>query len=271
MRYLLLLFCLLLNVARADLSVVTSIPALYQITAAIMQGAGSPQLLIKDEHSAHHFSFKPSHFRTLQQADLVIWVDRHFEAGFQRLPETLPAQTHQLEILPAMGMQSQDGHIWYSPKLLIAMSHHIADKLTELDADNQAIYNQNRIVFEQQINLWRQGIESLLSQDTPAFLLDHNFLQHFEDAFGITPVAVINDSHGHHRGIKALQQIEKLLKDQPVNCLISNETHISSIGRNLAREFSLTTHSIKTFVDEGDTDSRFISHLQHLTEILQSC
>ena len=271
MRYLLLLLCLLLNVARADLSVVTSIPPLYQITAAIMQGAGSPELLIKGEHSAHHFSFKPSHFRTLQQADLVIWIDRHFESGFQRLPEILPEQTHQLEILPALGLDNQDGHIWYSSKLLVAVSHRITAKLAELDADNQHIYNQNRVIFEQQINQWRQGVESLLTTNRPAFLLDHNFLQHFEDEFGIKSVAVIQNSHGQHRGIKALQQIEQQLKTQPAKCLISNEAHISSIGKNLARQFSLPTYSIKPFMNEGDVASRFIRHLQHLSEILYSC
>jgi zinc transport system substrate-binding protein len=271
MRYLLLLLCLLLNVARADLSVVTSIPPLYQITAAIMQGAGSPELLIKDEHSAHHFSFKPSHFRTLQQANLVIWIDRQFESGFQRLPEILPAQTYQLEILPALGMKNQDGHIWYSPKLLIEMSHRIAAKLAELDADNQHIYSRNQNIFEQQISQWRQSVDLLLSKNRPLFLLDHSFLHHFEDEFGIKPVAVIHNSHGQHRGIKALQLIEQQLKQQSVRCLISNEAHISSIGKSLARQFSLSTHSIKTYANEGDVAARFISHLQHLTEILRGC
>ncbi len=271
MRYLLLLLCLLLNAARADLSVVTSIPPLHQITAAIMQGAGSPQLLIKNEHSAHHFSFKPSHFRTLQKADLVIWIDRHFESGFQRLPEILPARTHQLEILPALGMKNQDGHIWYSPKLLIEMSHRIAGKLAELDADNHHIYSKNRSNLEQQINQWRQEVESLLGGNNPSFLLDHNFLQHFEDAFGIEPVAVIHDSHGQHRGIKALQLIEQKLTNRQVKCLISNEGHISGIGRKLAGEFSVATYTINPFLQEADAASRFIRHLQHLTEILRKC
>ena len=271
MRYLFLLLCLLLNVARADLSVVTSIPPLHQITAAIMQGTGSPELLIKNEHSAHHFSFKPSHFRTLQQADLVIWIGRHFESGFQRLSEILPVQTHQLEILPALGMEKQDGHVWYSSKLLIEMSHRIADKLAELDADNQYVYRKNRNIFEQQINQWRQGVELLRTKHSPSFLLDHNFLQHFEDEFGIEPVAVIHNNHGQHRGIKALQLIEQQLTEQSVNCLISNEGHISSVGRNLASQFSLATHSINPFAQEADVASRFIRHLQHLTEILRGC
>lgn len=271
MRYLLLLLCLSLNAARADLAVVTSIPPLHQITAAIMQGNGSPELLIENEHSAHHFSFKPSHFRTLQKADLVIWIDRHFESGFQRLPEILPAGTHQLELLPALGMQNRDGHVWYSPKLLIELSHQIAAKLADLDADNQHIYNRNRNVFEQEINQWAQEVESLLSGKRPSFLLDHNFLQHFEDAFGLEPVGVIHDSHGQLRGIKALQGVEEQVTKRQVKCLISNESHISSVGSRIAGQFSLATHTINPFLQEADAATRFMRHLHHLVEILREC
>jgi ABC-type Zn2+ transport system substrate-binding protein/surface adhesin len=52
MRCFLVLFCLLPFVAQAKVNIVTSILPLQQITAAIMQGAGEPELLIKNQHSA---------------------------------------------------------------------------------------------------------------------------------------------------------------------------------------------------------------------------
>ena len=69
---------------------VTSIAPLQEITAALMAGVASPQSIIAGDASAHHFALRPSHMRLLQQADLVIWIDRHFEAGFNRVAETLP-------------------------------------------------------------------------------------------------------------------------------------------------------------------------------------
>ncbi len=271
MRCLFLLLCLLPDVSKAEISVVTSIRPLYQITAAIMQGAGMPELLIKSQHSIHHFAFKPSHFRILRKASLVIWIDRRFEKGFQRLPEALPEKTRQLELLPMLGLEKQDGHIWYSPKLLIEISNHIADLLGELDADNRHIYDKNKTGFQQKINLWRQTIESLLTKTKPSYLLDHDFLQYFETEFGIKAVAVIHNRHDQHGGIKALQLIERQLHTRSANCIISNEASISRVGKNLADQFSLSSHSIKSFADEGDITTRFINHLQHFTEILRSC
>jgi zinc transport system substrate-binding protein len=271
MRCLLLLLCLLPNLVQAEISVVTSVRPLYQITAAIMQDVGMPKLLVKSQHSAHHFAFKPSHFRLLQQADLVIWIDRHFEAGFQRLPEVLPKKTRQLELLPALRLDRKDGHIWYSPKLLKEMSSQIARVLGELDAENRHIYDKNKQALQQQINLWQQTIEDLLGRRKPRYLLDHDFLQHFEADFGLKAVAVIHDNHDQHGGIKALQLIEQQLKSHPANCLISNEAAISEIGNNLARLFSLSSHSINSFADEGDLATRFTRHLHHFAEIIRAC
>ncbi len=271
MYRLFILLCLLPTVTLAEISVVTSVRPLYQITAAIMQGVGTPELLIKDQHSTHHFAFKPSHFRLLQQADLVIWIDRYFESGFQRLPEILPEETRQLELLPATGLSRKDGHIWYSPTLLVKISDYIAHVLGELDGQNRLIYDQNRQELQKQVELWRQATESLLAGHKPRYLLDHDFLQHFEAEFDIKPVAIIHNNLDQHGGIKALRRIEQQLESHSISCLISNEADISEIGKNLAGQYSLPTHSLKPFASEADAASGFIRHLQHFTHILSNC
>ena len=88
MRLLLLLLCLQPALLSAAPRVVTSIPPLQEIAAALMHGIGEPEVIIDDHASAHHFAFRPSQMARLQQAELVVWVDRGFEAGFARVPET---------------------------------------------------------------------------------------------------------------------------------------------------------------------------------------
>jgi hypothetical protein len=117
-RILLLLLYLQPALALAAPRVVTSIAPLQEIAGALMAGIAEPQVIIENQASAHHFAFKPSHMRRLQQADLVVWIDSQFEPGFNRIAQTLPAATRTLELLPALGIESEDGHIWYSPALL---------------------------------------------------------------------------------------------------------------------------------------------------------
>ena len=131
--YSLVLVCLYSTVLAAAPRVVTSITPLQEITSALMAGVASPQTIIGDGASAHHFALRPSHMRLLQQADLVIWIDRHFEAGFGRIADTLPRSTRQLELLPALGMNHSDGHIWYSPRRLQQVAELIANQLGDID------------------------------------------------------------------------------------------------------------------------------------------
>ena len=183
MRCFLLLFCLMPLAAQAKVNIVTSILPLQQITAAIMQGAGEPELLIKNQHSAHHFAFKPSHFRTLKSADLLIWIDRHFESGFQRIPEILQQSTTSLELLRALDLKNQDGHIWYSPKLLRKIIEQIAASLIAIDPAHAELYQANTQTLQQAIVDWAQFTSNQIASAKPQYLLDHDFLVHFQADF----------------------------------------------------------------------------------------
>jgi zinc transport system substrate-binding protein len=143
MRLCILLLCLHSATLTAAPRVVTSIAPVFELTTAIMTGVAEPGLIIEGDASAHHFAFKPSHMRSLQQADLVIWIDRHFEAGFSRVADTLPSSTRQLELLPALGLEGGDGHIWYSPRLLLRSIQIIRDTLLTLDPMHQNLYQAN--------------------------------------------------------------------------------------------------------------------------------
>jgi len=264
MRCLLLLFCLLPVVAQAKVNVVTSILPLQQITAAIMQGVGEPELLIKNQYSAHHFAFKPSHFQMLKSADLVIWIDRHFESGFQHIPEILQQSTTSLELLRALKLNNADGHIWYSPKLLRNIIEQISASVIKIDPAHADIYQANTKALQQEIVDWAQYTRDQFASAKPKYLLDHDFLIHFQADFQVKAIAAIHDSRDQVGGIQAMRLIEKQLGESAAKCLLTNEPEVSKIGRNLADKFSLSMHYI------GPADS-FVGHLYSLTKILAKC
>ena len=264
MRYLLILLCLLSLGAQAKVTVVTSILPLQQIAAAIMQGAGQPELLIKNEASAHHFAFKPSHFQLLQSTDLMIWIDRNFESGFQRVPEILRQKTIALELMRALNLKNADGHIWYSPTLLPKIVELIGQALREVDPAQSQIYQKNQQALQQKIADWVLFTQNRFTSVKPQYLLDHDFLSHFEAGFQIKAIASIHDSHDQHGGIQTLQLIEQLLEQGVAKCLLTNETEVSKIGKNFADKFSLIAYKIA--ISGG-----FMGHLFGLTQTLASC
>jgi len=271
MRLMLFLICLQSASVFAAPRVVTSIAPLQEITEALMTDVASPQSIIADGASTHHFAFRPSHMRLLQQADLVIWIDRHFEAGFQRVAETLPRTTSQLEILPALGIDGGDGHIWYSPHRLQQLIKIITARLLELDPDNQARYRNNALQLSAAIAAWRAETLAETNARQPRFITDHAFTSHLQTDMGYAPIATIHDQHDGHGGLRELGQIEELLRQQPANCLLTQESPASPLALELAQKYEL---SVITLTPAAETEPQMpavIRRLQGLAFALREC
>jgi len=75
MRRLSLLFSLLATTSFAEVPrVATDIAPVHSLVAAVMDGAGAPDLIIAPGASPHGYAMRPSEARNLAAADLVIWV-----------------------------------------------------------------------------------------------------------------------------------------------------------------------------------------------------
>jgi len=271
MRLCLLLLCLQSAALVAAPRVVTSITPVYEITAAIMAGIAEPGLIIDSDASAHHFAFKPSHMRLLQQADLVIWIDRHFEAGFSRVPEILPSTTQQLELMPALGLEGGNGHIWYSPLLLLRSIEIISTTLALLDPEHQELYQANAAILMQEIAVWRNQTRQRWQNQQPRFIMDHDFTGYFEQDVGLRAIASVHDQHHDHGGLKNLSRLDNLLRQSPAACLITLQATPSPLARSLAQKYGLKIISIALEPISDPAQPLILQRLTQLTAALRRC
>jgi zinc transport system substrate-binding protein len=265
MRHLIVLLCLLPLSSQADIKVVTSIQPLYLITKSIMQGVAEPELLIKSSASVHDFAFKPSQMRRLKNADLVIWIDRNFESGFQKLPWIVSSNTETIELLRIPGLKQQEGHIWYSPTLILLIVEQIQSTLGRIDPLNARIYLRNSIQLSERVDTWGKKTYKQLMANKPQYLLDHDFFSHFEKYMNVKSVAVLHDTNEQPPSIRELQRIEDLLTRTPAKCLLHNEPGTSKLAQNIARKFSLPIYYI------GQDSVDFMQGLQHISSTLLKC
>ena len=251
--------------------VVTSIAPLQEVTAALMQGVTRPQSIITDNASTHHFALRPSHMRLLQQADLVIWIDRNFEAGFNRITETLPSSVDQLEILPTLGIDSDDGHIWYSPRLLQLLITIITTQLVEIDPQNALLYRDNARQLSTAIETWRSETVAQMGDRQPRFITDHAFTSHFETDMGYPAIATIHDHHDDHGGLRGLGKIEERLRRQSANCLLTLESSASTLALQLAHKYHLKVISLSSMQVTDSQQPAIIQRLQKLASAVYEC
>jgi len=236
-----------------------------------MQGVGEPFLLIGTKSSTHHFSLKPSHLRKLEKADLVIWIDRYFESGFQKLPEILSEDTQALELLRVLGLEQENGHIWYSPKLLLQIVGQIESSLTKIDPAHVDIYRSNTRQLVKAITTWDTAIRKQLAGTSPEYLLDHDFLIHFERDMSISAIAALLDANEQPPGIRELKRIEKQLQLSSARCLLINEASPSMLSLSIAEKFNLPVYNISLQPEAGESSSGIMDALNRLSTVLLDC
>lgn len=79
--------------------VVVSVKPLHSLVAGVMKGVGEPRLLLRGNSSPHHFQLKPSDARSLQQADLLVWVGPSLETPLKSIVKNYGMDAASLELI----------------------------------------------------------------------------------------------------------------------------------------------------------------------------
>ncbi len=90
--------------AKAELNVVASIKPVHSLVAAVMEGVGTPGLIVEGAGSPHTYSLKPSQARMLQSADVVFWVGHELETFLEKPLEALASKAKTVELMDAHGL-----------------------------------------------------------------------------------------------------------------------------------------------------------------------
>jgi len=227
--------------------VAVSIAPLHSLVSAVMQGVAEPTLIIEGGQSPHGSRLKPSAYRSISNADLLIWIGPVFESGMRKavaqshdhavviellsMPELMRLPGREAGLLPrrsklpqgaVVDLFSLDPHLWLAPDNAIEIVRLVAGKLQELDTDNAQSYRDNARQTINEIEKSRAGIQLSLStlKDTP-YLVFHDAYQYFEQSFGVHPVAAVTINPERKPGAKSIAAIQKLIADKNVQCLFS--------------------------------------------------
>ena len=90
---------------KAEIKVVTSIKPIHSLVSYIMEGVGSPDLIVDGYNSPHGFSLKPSHAKMLQEADIVIYVGEGVEEFLEKPLESIASNAVKFELLGQSGIK----------------------------------------------------------------------------------------------------------------------------------------------------------------------
>ncbi|MDF1608511.1 zinc ABC transporter substrate-binding protein ZnuA [Hoeflea sp. YIM 152468] len=88
----------------AEPRVVASIKPVHSLVAAVMEGVGTPDLIVGGAASPHSYALKPSQAGALETADLVFWIGHELETFLEKPIETIGAKARVVELIDAAGL-----------------------------------------------------------------------------------------------------------------------------------------------------------------------
>jgi zinc transport system substrate-binding protein len=174
------------------LKVAVTIAPVHSLVAAVMDGLGKPQLLVRSGSSEHTYSMRPSEAKTLTQAQVVIRVSDNLETFLNKAISTLSAKAtvvtlaeipgltllppresgafeadvHEHESHAARGKGEKkhaghdeqaeeaevDPHIWLDPANAALIADHVAAVLGQARPDEAAAYKANAEKLKEKLN-----------------------------------------------------------------------------------------------------------------------
>ena len=91
--------------AKAEIKVVTSIKPIHSLASYIMDGVGSPDVIVDGYSSPHSFQLKPSHAKMLENADIIFWIGEGLENFLEKPLDTISKKAKKIEFLEVKGIK----------------------------------------------------------------------------------------------------------------------------------------------------------------------
>jgi zinc transport system substrate-binding protein len=219
--------------------VVASVAPLHSLVAAVMQGVGSPHLLLRGGESPHTFSLRPSDARLLHAAQVLFWIGPALDLPLQRLLPGLE-DTDTLAMLDLPGIQTLaardldpahaagstgehavDPHIWLSPANATAMGDAIAQTLATVDAPNATRYRENAVRLRQRLSVLDRDLKLQLSRVDGGFVVFHDAYQYLEQRYDLRSSGTVTTHPERSPGAGHLSALRERLAADHVRCLFS--------------------------------------------------
>ncbi|MCF5914653.1 zinc ABC transporter substrate-binding protein ZnuA [Aeromonas veronii] len=253
------------------IEVLTTIKPLGFIAAAITDGVSEPKVLLPTGASPHDFSLRPSDIRSINSADLVVWVGPELE-GFMAKP--LANHPHALALTQVEGMplfnyatqdshdshdhddhdhaahehgdhdegheghhhEGVDPHIWLGPTQAKVIAKAIASELGKLDPANQARYDANLAAFDAKVDAKDKVIAGQMKTvNEKGYFVFHEAYGYWERHYGMSSKGHFTVSPERRPGAKTLVDIRKALEEKQASCIYAEPQFSPAVIESVAR------------------------------------
>ena len=247
--------------ADRPIRVVATIKPLQSLVAAVMEGVGTPALLVTGAQSPHTYALRPSDAKALNEADVFFRVSEQVEPFTGKIVKSLPESVRVVTLADAPGLElldvrtgdtfeahehdhghdhdgedadehdehaafrepaRRDGHVWLDPRNARAMVAEIARVLAEASPGDAETFKHNAARLTERL----EALESELARGLAPvagkpFVVFHDAYHYFERRFGLAALGSITVSPEVPPSAHRLTEIRKKISALGAACVFA--------------------------------------------------
>ncbi|OJX74325.1 zinc ABC transporter substrate-binding protein [Magnetospirillum sp. 64-120] len=245
--------------------VVASIQPLHSLAAMVMDGLGTPTLLVSGSASEHGYTLKPSDMRAIEAAQVAVIVDTGYETF---LAKPLKARgdkiaTIAMADLPGLAVYEPreggvweahdhkkhehdahghdhhdelDGHVWLDPRNAQLLLTALSEQLSELDPANAAAYHRNADAARAKLAALDGALKDKLAPLAgKPFVVFHDAYQYFEARYGLNGVGSITVDPDRSPSAKRMAALKDKLVKAKAACVFREPQFPAGVVDSLAK------------------------------------
>ena len=260
--------------AQAEIKVVASIKPIHSLVSYVMDGVGTPSVLVDGSSSPHTFQLKPSHAKMLQDADIVFWIGEDLESFLETPLSSIATNAAKITLMELDDIEllkfrekhifdkhddheehaeeqaeheehhdehnhgEFDIHFWLDPEIAKVMVKSITRELSDIDVANKSIYKANALKAIGELDELIEATKLKINKDA-SYVVFHDAYQYFEQRFGIEVLGALSVNPEILPGAKQLTEIREVIEHENVKCIFSEPQFNPSIAKTIAADMDV--------------------------------
>lgn len=230
--------------------VATDILPVHSLVARIMDGVGTPDLILPPGASPHGYAMRPSEAAMLEKADVVFWVGPELTPWLKAPLDALADDARNVELLESEGLillestevhmdepadvgekqhAEEDGehgpvdpHVWLDPENVRVWLRVIAGVLSEHDPDNAPVYAANLAAAQAETMRLLGTMQTALAplRET-SFSVYHDAYGYLETRFGITPAFALLSSEAENPSPRRIAEMRARAQNEAIAVIVT--------------------------------------------------
>ncbi|OGZ97335.1 MAG: hypothetical protein A3J10_00415 [Candidatus Sungbacteria bacterium RIFCSPLOWO2_02_FULL_54_10] len=225
-------------------------------------------------------SFAPGDIQKISQADIVIKNGLGLEpvlddllAASDNKGVTVVDTSAGVRLLDSAEPEEHKGadpHIWLSPHNAMVQVSAIHDALVAADPANAAFYQNNAMIYIEELRQLDRAIESDIARFSRRdFVAFHSAFRYFAERYGLRQVAVIEEFPGKEPSPRYIADVIRTIRDTGIATIFAEPQFSPRIVEVIAHDLGLKIYTLDPIETGDPAKDSYLSLMRRNLDVLK--